>query len=160
MAESQAPENFDNLYNGNRAFILGGQTFHWEQVHWREWGKVIDARVAEEEERDKARKAKVAELVAAGTPQGEAEIEMALLDDETLVESFEKVVERCALYVEDDDAEAFVTTVNDPEKRVTIAQLNALMVWLQEVQTPDRPTSTLSPSSSGPGTQGAISPAV
>ena len=157
MAE---PENFDALYNGNRAFILGGITFHWEPVHWREWGGVIDARVAEEEEKEALLKAEVARLVAEGMPAAEAEVTAdETLDTSTLVETYERVIERCLVYVSNGEAESFKAVINDPEKRVSVAQLNALAVWLQEVQTPDRPTTTPSASSPGAGSTGAISPA-
>ena len=157
MAE---PENFDALYNGNRAFILGGVTFHWEPIHWREWGDVIDARVAEEEEKEKRLKAEVERLVAEGMAPTEAEVQAdETIDSSTLVETYERVIDRCLVYVADAEAETFRLVINDPEKRVSVAQLNALAVWLQEVQTPDRPTSTPSASSPGAGSTGATSPA-
>lgn len=154
------PENFDNLYNGNRAFIVGGETFHWEPVHWREWGGVIDARVAEEEEKDKRTRAEMDRLVAEGLDAVAAEQRAdELVDTSTLVETYENVIERCLIYVVDDEAERFKATVNDPGKRISVAQLNALTVWLQEVQTPDRPTTTPAASSPGAGSTGATSPA-
>lgn len=156
MAE---PENFDNLYNGNRAFILGGETFHWEPVHWREWGEVIDARVAEEEEKEAKLRAEVDKLVAEGVDAVTAEERAEEADSTTLVETYEKVIERCLVYVVDDEADRFVAIVNDPKKRVSVAQLNALALWLQEVQTPDRPTNTQPVSSPGAGSTGATSPA-
>lgn len=149
------PENFDEFYNGNRAFILGGQTFHWRPLHWREWGELIDARAAEEEEREKQLRGAEEKLKAEGKDEALALLE----DDETLVENFEKVIARCQVYVEQNESESFKAVINDPEKRITIAQMNALMVWLQEVQTPDRPTDMPSPSSPGPGRKGATSPA-
>ncbi len=159
MAEHE-PENFDNLYNGNRAFIVGGQTFHWEPVHWREWGGVIDARVLEEQEKEARVKAEVERLKAEGVSAEEAEFQAEeSADDSTLVETYEKIIERCLVYVVDNEAEAFKAVINDPAKRVSIAQLNALAVWLQEVQTPDRPTETPSVSSPGAGSTGATSPA-
>ena len=154
MAE---PQNFDEFYNGNRAFILGGQTYHWVPVHWREWGELIDTRAAEEEERNRLRQEKVEKLKAEG--KAVEALDLELDDGETLVENFEKVVERCLVYVDPSESESFTATVNDPEKRITIAQLNGLMGWLQEVQTPDRPTSTPPASSPGPGRAGATSPA-
>lgn len=149
------PQNFDEFYNGNRAFILGGHTFHWRPLHWREWGTNVDARVAEEEEREKKLRAAEEKLKKEGKDADLAFLE----DEETLVENFEKVIERCSLYVEKNEVESFKATVNDPEKRITIAQLQALMVWLQEVQTPDRPTTTPSPSTPGRGKVGATSQA-
>jgi len=157
MAE---PENFDNLYNGNRAFIVGGQTFHWEPVHWREWGGVIDARVSEEEEKEAKRRVEVERLRAEGVAVAEAEEQAdEIVDDATLVETYEKVIDRCLVYIVDNEAESFKSVINDPEKRVSVAQLNALAVWLQEVQTPDRPTTTPTVSSPGAGSTGVTSPA-
>lgn len=157
MAE---PENFDALYNGNRAFLLGGVTFHWEPIHWRKWGDVIDARVAEEEEKEKRLRAEVERLVATGMTPAEAETQAdENLDTSTLVETYERVIERCMIYVSSSEADNFKAVIDDPEKRVTVAQLNALAVWLQEVQTPDRPTSTPTASSPGAGSTGAISQA-
>lgn len=158
--KDQAPENFDALYNGNRAFILGGVTFHWEQLHWREWGATIDARAAEEEEKEKLLRTELERLKGEGVPLDVAEVQAEeIIDDSTLVETYEKVVDRCSIYLVDSEVENFKAVVNDPEKKITIAQLNALMLWLQEVQTPDRPTTTPSASSSGAGRTGATSPA-
>jgi hypothetical protein len=154
------PENFDNLYNGNRAFVLGGVTFHWEPVHWRKWGEVIDIRVAEETEKEKRLRAEVERLVAEGVPAADAEVQAdEIVDDSTLVETYEKVIERCSIYISNDESEEFKSVIDDPEKRVTVAQLNGLAVWLQEVQTPDRPTITPQVSSPGAGSTGVTSPA-
>jgi hypothetical protein len=157
MAE---PQNFDALYNGNRAFLLGGVTFHWEPVHWREWGDVIDARVAEEQEKEKRIKAEVERLVAEGVDPTEAEVQAdENLDDSTLVQTYERVIERCLIYIANSEAESFKAAINDPEKRISVAQLNALTIWLQEVQTPERPTITPQASSPGAGRTEATSPA-
>ena len=154
------PQNFDELYNGNREFIVGGEKFHWEPVHWREWGGVIDARVAEEEEKEARLRAEVDRLIAEGVDAVEAETRAdETVDDSTLVETYEKVIDRCLIYVIDDEAERFKATMNDPAKKISVAQLNALAVWLQEVQTPDRPTTTPAASSPGAGSTGATSPA-
>ena len=151
------PQNFDEFYNGDRAFILGGQTHHWRPMHWREWGEIIDRRAADEAAEAVERDAKIAALVKEGKPQDEAE---DIVDDEgTLVESFENVVDRIVVYLEPGDIPGFRAVLEDRDKRISVAQLQALMVWLQGVQTPDRPMETLSSSSSGPGTQGATSPA-
>jgi hypothetical protein len=153
-------ENFDSLYNGNRAFIIGGVTFHWEPLHWRDWGAAIDTRASEEQEKEQRIRAEVERLRAEGMSAEDAELQAdENVDDTTLVETYEKVVDRCAIYVNRSEAENFKAVLNDPENRITVAQLNALMVWLQEVQTPDRPTTTPSASSSGAGSTGATSPA-
>jgi hypothetical protein len=152
-----APQNFDEFYNGNRAFIIGGGTFHWRPLHWREWGELLDARAEEEARQQKERQDKIDALIEKGIDQYEAE---DTVDDEgTVVESFEKVITRICVYLEPEEETAFMAVVNDRTKSISLAQMNALMLWLQERQTPDRPTEALSSSSSGPGTQGATSPA-
>lgn len=153
--QQQAAQNFDEFYNGNNAFILGGTTFHWRPLHWREWGESIDARAAEEGRLDQERRAKIDELIKSGKLLEEAELEVD--DQKTLVDSFQEVIDRITIYLEPGEIDAFKAVLEDRTKHVTIAQLNALMVWLQEVQTPDRPTNTPSPSSPGRGTPGAIS---
>lgn len=155
------PQNFDEFYNGNRAFIIGGQTFHWRPIHWREWGELIDRRVAEELREEEEREKKIDALVKKSKGEMSREDAALSLDDEqTVVESFERVVDRAAIYVVPAEIESFRATVNDINSGVSYAMLNALTTWLQEVQVPDRPTGALSSSSSGPGTAGAISPAV
>lgn len=150
-------QNFDQFYNGDNSFILGGSTWHWRPLHWREWGETIDARILEEQEQDQKRREAIDALVASGKPLAEAELEVD--DNLTLVESMESVIKRITLYLEPGEVESFKAMVDDRTKRVTIAQLNALHVWLQEVQTPDRPTDTPAPSSPGRGKPGATSPA-
>lgn len=157
------PRNFDEFYNGNCAFILGGQTFHWRPLHWREWGELIDRRAAEETKLQEARKAKIAKLVKDGAkldpPRTELEAEEIVDAEETLVSAFESVVERIQVYVEPGEVQAFRAVIDDPAKRISVAQLNELLVWLQEVQTPDRPTEAPTASSPSPGTSGVTSPA-
>ena len=149
--------NFDEFYDDQRSFVLGGQTFHWRPIHWREWGELIDQRAEDEAKEQAERDRKIAKLVKAGKEEWEA---AEIVDDEkTVVQSFESVITRILVYLEASDRDRFRETVNDPEKPISIALLNDLMVWLQGVQTPDRPTETPSDSSSGPGTQGATSPA-
>lgn len=151
------PKNFDELYNGNRAFTIGGQEFHWRPLHWREWGELVDARVAEEVEQERKRKALIDDLITGGKTLEEAE--QSVEDDTTLVSTFEDLVERAIVYVEPEEKESLTAVLNDRTKGISTAMLNDLVVWLQEVQTPDRPTETLTSSSSGPGTSGVTSPA-
>lgn len=159
-AAAPEAENFDTLYNGNRAFIIGGVTFHWEPLHWREWGQAIDDRAAEEEEKEKKLRAEITRLRGEGVPAEDAELQAdEIVDDTTIVQTYEKVLNRCTIYINKSERENFIAVVNDPDNRITIAQLNALMVWLQEVQTPERPTTVPSASSSGAGSTGATSPA-
>ena len=70
------PKNFDEFYNGNRAFIIGGQTFHWRPIHWREWGELLDRRAAEQVEEERDRRERIAALVKAGKPEIVAEDEV------------------------------------------------------------------------------------
>ncbi len=158
MAEAR---NFDEFYNGQRSFVLGGQTFHWRPLHWREWGEIIDGRVAEEVAEAAERRRKIDLLINEGLDALEAEdkVDEESEDAQTLVSSFEKVIDRIVVYLEPDEIENFRLVVNDTKKPISIALLNDLMAWLQEVQVPDRPTETPSSSSSGRGTQGATSPA-
>ena len=154
------PQNFDEFYNGNRAFIIGGQTFHWRPIHWREWGELIDSRVADELREEEEREKKIDALVKkTKVSRDEAIAKVDAEDEGTVVESFERLVDRAVRYLEPKETESFKATLNDKDSGVSYAMLNALMTWLQEVQVPDRPTEALSSSSSGPGTAGATSPA-
>ena len=157
------PQNFDEFYNGNRAFIIGGQTFHWRPIHWREWGELIDSRVAEELKAEEEREKKIDALVKKSNgklSRDEAIAQVDAEDDETVVDTFERVVERAVVYLDPKETASFRAVMNDKDSGVSYAMLNALMTWLQEVQVPDRPTEALSSSSPGPGTAGATSPAV
>lgn len=154
MAE---PQNFDEFYNGNRAFILGGQTFHWRPLHWREWGELIDRTAAEEEKEQKARKAKIDKLMKAGKTEEEAE--EAVDSEEMLVDAYQDIVDRILVYLEPGEITGLKAILEDSSKQVSVAQLNAILVWLQGVQTPDRPTETPMASSPSPGTSGVTSPA-
>lgn len=150
-------ENFDELYKGDRAFVLGGQTFHWRPLHWREWGKLNDQRIHDALADDEHYRKRMEELKKAGKTEVEAATEIDL--EETVVENFEKHIERIKPYLVEDELSVFETVVNDPKKAVSIAQLRALLTWLEGVQHPDRPTTAPSASSSGPGSTGATSPA-
>ena len=151
------PKNFDELYNGMRSFVIGGQTFHWRPVHWRVWGELVDARVAEEIEQERKRRALIDDLITGGKTLEEAE--QSIEDETTLVSTFEDLAERALVYVEPEEKESLAAVLHDRAKPISTAMLNELVVWLQEVQTPDRPTETPTASSSGPGTSGATSPA-
>jgi hypothetical protein len=157
---SSNPQNFDEFYNGNRAFIIGGGTFHWRPIHWREWGEILDTRAAQQYADEAKRKERIAALVATGKGEFDAELEVdeQIDQEETTVESFEEVIERICVYLVPEDIASFKSVANDKSKNISVAMLHGLMVWLQGVQTPDRPTETLSPSSSSPGTTGATSP--
>ena len=155
------PKNFDEFYNGNRAFIIGGQTFHWRPIHWREWGELLDRRAAEQVEEERDRRERIAALVKAGKPEivAEDEVDEQIELEQTTVQSFERVIDRICAYLEPSEGDNFKAVANDKSKNISIAMLHDLMIWLQGVQTPDRPTETPSPSSSSPGTTGVTSPA-
>lgn len=150
------PRNFDETYNGQRSFVIGGQTFHWRPLHWREWGGILDADAAREAAEEKEREKKIAALVKKGIDQFEAEDQVD--EQKTTIEAFERLVDRCAIYLEPAEIESFKAILNDQTKQISYAMVTDLLVWLQGVQTPDRPTETPTPSSSGPGTSGATSP--
>lgn len=157
MSEAQ---NFDEFYNGNRAFIIGGQTFHWRPIHWREWGELVDRRVVEELREEEEREKKIDALVKKSKGEMSRDEAIVAVDNEdTVVDSFERVVERIVVYLVPNETESFRSTLNNKDSGVSYAMLNALLTWLQEVQVPDRPTAALSSSSPGPGTVGATSPA-
>jgi hypothetical protein len=151
------PRNFDEIYNGQRQFTIGGQTFHWRPLHWREWGEILDNDAAREAAEQREREAKIAELVKSGIEEFAAENQVD--DEQTTVEAFGRLVDRCAVYLEPSEIQSFKDVMQDTTKPISYAMVTDLLVWLQGVQTPDRPTETPTPSSSGPGTQGVTSPA-
>lgn len=153
------PRNFDEFYNGNRAFIIGGQTFHWRPIHWREWGELIDRRVADELREEEEREKKIQALVKKDKNLSREQAEVIVDDEGTVIESLESVIERTVIYLEPNEIESFKSTMNDRTKGISTAMLNDLLNWLQECQTPERPTQPPLVSSPGPGTPGAISPA-
>lgn len=154
------PQNFDEFYNGNRAFIIGGQTFHWRPLHWRAWGELIDARVADELKEEEEREKKIDALVKKSKGEMSREEAAAKVDDEvTVVQTFERLIDRAVVYLEPNETESFRATMNDVNKGISHAMLSSLLTWLQEVQVAERPTLVQSGSSPGPGTQGATSPA-
>lgn len=149
------PQNFDQMYNGDNAFIIGGQMFHWRPLHWREWGELIDKAAAEEAaERDKQQK-QIEALIKKGMNQDDAEAKV--YDDETTVSAFEALVLRCTRYLVSDEIDAFIQVMEDKNRHISMAQVNALLVYLQESQTPERPTNPPSSSSPGPGTPAVTS---
>lgn len=151
-------ENFDELYNGNNAFVLGGTTFHWVPLHWREWGEHLDKAAADEIKEQKKHEDQLKRLMETKN-LSQIEAEEELERKTTVVSSFEALIDRISVYLDPSEVEAFKAHVNDRNKRITVQQLRALQIWLQEVQTPERPTNTPSTSSSGVGTPGATSPA-
>jgi hypothetical protein len=143
------PKNFDQVHDPNTTFILGDELFHWDRVWWSEYSEWVDTSVEEEKaeqervrlEREKAQK------------EGRDPADVT----DTLVNTFEKIIERIKMYLVDGDRERFDKLVRDPQKKVSMLQLNELATWLTEVQT-QRPTQSPTPSQTGPGRTVPISP--
>lgn len=152
------PRNFDEFYDGERSFVIGGQTFHWRPLHWREWGELLDADAARQEAEKKDREKKIAVLVKKGIEEFEAEDQVDAQD--TTVDAFNRLVDRCTVYLEPSEIQSFKDVVGDTSKTISYAMIAEVLRWLQGVQTPDRPTETPTGSSSGLGTSGVTSPAV
>jgi hypothetical protein len=128
--------NFDQVHPEDRSFILGGETFHWQPMWWRDFGEMIEKAVRDVEKEE-------AELKAAQErgedPKGPH-----------LVESYEKLIEGIFPYLVPDEVVRFKTLLENPEKRISSLQLNELRDWLREV-TNNRPTDQPSPSDAGRG---------
>jgi len=122
------PKNFDELYEGDREFVLAGETFKWSPVHWRKYGDWFDEAQRKDEEEAEAR------------TNGEL----------PLTHTFERLIGGIVLYMEAEEAERFQKFVHDQEHPVTAVQLNSLFTWLTEVQA-NRPTDQPSPSDAGRG---------
>ena len=123
------PRDFDAILTEDQEFIIGGQTFRWRYLHWSEFATAIDLEVAKSKE----------------DPKAEADEE-----NETVTESYEKVIERVCLYLEADDKERFLKLMHDSERPIPTIQLAELATWLVEVQT-DLPTKPSSDSTAGRG---------
>ena len=150
MSETEV-KNFDQLHPENRSFILGGQTFHWNPLHWREFGEMVEeAVVAADEE------AKLEQEAEKARERGEEPPKTL-----TIVDSYEQLIDRVCKYLEPSEVENFRAIVNDPMKRVSHLQLSELRNWLQEVSN-NRPTEQPSPSDAGLGSDAptlrAVSP--
>jgi hypothetical protein len=151
------PENFDEVFAASREFILGGQRFHWVQMQWREWGEFLDKHQEETERKEKEREDKLEKLRKEASARGEDPSLVILEDRSTVIENYEMVVERIIQYIEPSEHVGFKAILEDRTKRISIEQLQLLLNWLQEVQTPERPTTTPEPSEGGPGETEAIS---
>lgn len=129
-------QNFNQVHPEDRSFILGPQTFHWRPMWWRDFGEMIDHAV-EEAEKD-AREAKAAEAAGEEAPR------------DTLVKSYQELIEAISKYLEPSEVESFSALINDPEARISHLQLNELRDWLREVSN-NRPTQQPLPSDVGRG---------
>lgn len=157
QVETAEAPNFDEVFTAPRDFILGGQRFHWVQMHWRVWGEFLDKQQSEQEEEQRKRDAELAKLKAAAAAKGEDPETVVLEDRGTVIESFEYVVKRVKMLIESSDSARFTEIIEDKDKHISIEQLQLLLVWLQEVQIPERPTRTPEPSEAGPGESAPIS---
>lgn len=129
-------KNFDLVHPEERSFILGGETFHWQPIWWRDFGVMLEE--AYEEVSKRQREAEDAEK------RGEES------DRLTVNESYEQLIDRNVRYLVEGDGERFRALVNDPSKRISSLQLTELRDWLQEVAN-NRPTEQPSPSDAGRG---------
>lgn len=151
MSQPEA-ENFDRVHPEpeKRAFIIGGETFHWRPIWWRDFGEMVDTIVDEQlQEAEEEEKAK-AEAEQRGEPVEEP------VDRVKLVDTYEGVIKRILIYLEPSEVERFQAVVNDPGRSVSQLQLTELRDWLQEVQN-NRPTAQPLPSDAGPGDTARIS---
>lgn len=137
-------ENFDQVHPEDRSFILGGQTFHWQPMWWRDFGEMVEETVkkaeAESEAAEKAEKARASGKKVPDTSP-------------TLVDTYEQLIEGICKFLEPSEVESFQAIVNDRTKRISHVQLTELRDWLREV-TNNRPTEQPSPSGDGHGSTG------
>lgn len=139
-------ENFDQVHPEDRSFILGGQTFHWQPMWWRDFGAMVEETVAKAEEEAEAEKIASEAREKGKKPPKDAK-------PPTLIDTYEQLIEQACRYLEPSEVESFKGIVNDPAKRISHVQLTALRDWLREV-TNNRPTEQLSPSDGGAGSTG------
>lgn len=123
------PRNFDEILSDDQEFIIGGQTFKWRYMHWSEFAGAIDLEVAKR---------------ADGASKSDDD------ENETVTESYKKVIERVSLYLEPEDKKRFLDLMDNTEHPIPTIQLNELATWLVEVQT-DLPTKPSSASTGGAG---------
>lgn len=140
-------ENFDQVHPEDRSFILGGQTFHWQPMWWRDFGAMVEETVVRAEEEAEA--AKAAEE-GPKTKRGKAAEQPKV---PTLIDTYEQLIDGICKYLEPSEVESFRAIVNDPVKRISHVQLTELRDWLREV-TNNRPTEQPSPSGDGLGNTG------
>lgn len=139
-------ENFDQVHPEDRSFILGGQTFHWQPMWWRDFGAMVEETVAKAEEEAEAEKV-VSEAKGSGkrAPKN--------IKPPTLIDTYEQLIDGICRYLEPSEVDSFRGIVNDPAKRISHVQLTELRDWLREV-TNNRPTEQPSPSEGGRGNTG------
>ncbi len=139
-------ENFDQVHPEDRSFILGGQTFHWQPMWWRDFGEMVEETVSKAEAEYEAEKA-----IEEARERGEEAPEDTKAP--TLVDTYEMLIDSICRYLEPGEVESFRGIVNDRNKRISHVQLTELRDWLREV-TNNRPTDQPSPSDAGRGSSG------
>lgn len=143
------PENFDQVHPEDRGFILGGQTFHWVPMWWRDFGQMVEDTVVKAEEQAEAMR--IAEETKDKPPKKGAKVEAPKVP--TLIDTYEELIENICKFLEPSEIESFRAIVNDPAKRISHLQLSEVRDWLREV-TNNRPTEQPSPSGDGLGSTG------
>ena len=138
------PRDFDAGLERDRVFKVGGDSFTYRIVHWREFAQLID----DESARELAAQAEQKQIAEA---EGE---EAAELLEATMVADMERVLSRVCQYLVPEDVERFKAFATNEEKPFSWGQLLELRDWLGEVQTA-RPTKQPGTSSRGRGGTGA-----
>ncbi len=136
-------ENFDQVHPEDRSFILGGQTFHWQPMWWRDFGQMLEDTIVKTEKEAEAEK-----QINDAAEKGKAPPKGVKIP--TLIDTFEGLIENICHFLEPSEVESFRGIVNDPAKRISHVQLTELRDWLREV-TNNRPTEQPSPSGDGLG---------
>lgn len=142
-------EDFDQVHPEDRSFKLGGQTFHWQPMWWRDFGEMVEETVQRAEA--EAAAAEAADEDASKPARGKKKVESVKVP--TLVDTYEELIEGVCKYLEPSEVDSFKAIVNDKAKRISSLQLTSLRDWLREV-TNNRPTEQPSPSGDGLGRTG------
>jgi len=152
--EDKVPENFDQVHPEDRSFILGGQTFHWQPMWWRDFGQMVEDTVKKaEEEAEAAQAAEEAKESGGTSARDKKKAAEAEAKVPTLIDTYEQLIDGICRYLEPSEVDSFRAIVNDPAKRISHLQLSELRDWLREV-TNNRPTELPSPSDGGRGSTG------
>jgi hypothetical protein len=127
-------KNFDDMLAKDREFTVGGETFHWRDVRPEVLTSFEPSTNGDGKNEDGTDK----------EPDDNAA--WRLMDDQIL------------LFIAKDEADRWRELRSRDDNPVTIAQLNAILLWLMEEQT-GRPTVQPSPSEVGRGRTAATSKA-
>lgn len=145
---SSTTKSFSEELVKERTFELGGETFEWRYLHWREYSRWLDERAAAEDAEHAARQSVLNErerLIA----EGKTGDDLPAIPEETVEASFEALIGRIAKYVVKDQLDLFNEVVNDEDREIPGHLLRSLADWLLEVQT-GRPTEEAPTSGDGP----------